>query len=163
MATYIARVSDSASCIGDCLEYRGNFARRVASLLEGEEASLAGMDFRLRKGLPPGATLDRILEAGGRDGHQPGKRSASFLRCPKPSLWGLVLSFLILTGLSRSILHLSWTLVGMISGCFYDDFPLLEIDTSAKLTTESFEHLLTAHRLEIFLRPRQVQRLRGHL
>ncbi|CAE7385689.1 unnamed protein product [Symbiodinium sp. CCMP2592] len=45
-------------------------------------------------------------------------------------------------GLSRSILHLSWTLIGMVSGCFYDDFPLLEIQSSAKLVSESFEHLL---------------------
>ncbi|OLQ11936.1 hypothetical protein AK812_SmicGene4145 [Symbiodinium microadriaticum] len=68
MATYIARVSDSASCIEIVLS--------------------TGETLR-------GATLDRILEAGGRDGHQPGKRSASFLRCAKPPLWGLVIGFLI--------------------------------------------------------------------
>ena len=56
--------------------------------------------------------------------------------------FGATSSVFAFNRLSRSILHLSWHLLGLVSGCFYDDFPLLEVDTSAKLSSESFEHML---------------------
>ena len=141
MATYIARVSDSASCIEIVLStgetLRGElhpFWRERKPVWQGRTLDLekAYRQVPLSTGsLKLGVVMVTNPESG---------RPVFFVAQSLP--FGASSSVFSFNRLSRSILHLSWTLVGMISGCFYDDFPLLEIDTSAKLTTESFEHLL---------------------
>ncbi|CAE7035336.1 gpt [Symbiodinium sp. CCMP2592] len=44
--------------------------------------------------------------------------------------------------ISRSLLHLATTLLGVVGGVFYDDFPLIEPSLTAKLCTISIEALL---------------------
>ncbi|OLP75775.1 hypothetical protein AK812_SmicGene44377 [Symbiodinium microadriaticum] len=141
MATYIARVSDSASCIEIVLStgetLRGElhpFWRERKPVWQGRTLDLekAYRQVPLSTGsLKLGVVMVTNPESG---------RPVFFVAQSLP--FGASSSVFAFNRLSRSILHLSWTLVGMISGCFYDDFPLLEKDTSAKLTTESFEHLL---------------------
>ena len=44
--------------------------------------------------------------------------------------------------ISRSLLHLGWHLCGLIAGCFYDDFPMLEPGVTSGLASSGFEFLL---------------------
>ncbi|CAE7621993.1 unnamed protein product [Symbiodinium sp. CCMP2592] len=141
MATYIARVSDGTGALEIVLS--------TGEILRGELHS----SWKAKKPVWQGRTLD--LEKAYRqvplstESLRLGVVMVTDPNSGKPCYFvaqslpfGASSSVFAFNRLSRSILHLSWNLIGMISGCFYDDFPLLEIQSSAKLVSESFEHLL---------------------
>ncbi|CAE7492473.1 unnamed protein product [Symbiodinium sp. CCMP2592] len=141
MATYIARVSDGTGDLEIVLS--------TGEILHGELHS----SWKAKKPVWQGRTLD--LEKAYRqvplstESLRLGVVMVTDPNSGKPCYFvaqslpfGASSSVFAFNRLSRSILHLSWNLIGMISGCFYDDFPLLEIQSSAKLVSESFEHLL---------------------
>ena len=56
--------------------------------------------------------------------------------------FGATSSVFAFNRISRSLLHLGWHLAGLVAGCFYDDYPLLEPSVTANMASKSFELIL---------------------
>ena len=56
--------------------------------------------------------------------------------------FGACASVLAFNRISRALWYLAVKLMGVVGGCFYDDFPLIEPEVTAPLASSSVEHLL---------------------
>ncbi|CAE7214548.1 unnamed protein product [Symbiodinium sp. CCMP2456] len=141
MATYIARVSDTSSDIEIVLSTGEVLRGKLHQSWKSKKPVWQGRTLDLEKAYRQVPLSSASLKLGVVMVTDPNSgRPCYFVAQSLP--FGAASSVFAFNRLSRSILHLSWNLVGMVAGCFYDDFPLLEIQSGAKLASESFEHLL---------------------
>ena len=140
MATYIARVSDTTSLVEIVLSSGEILRGEMHPAWKDKKPKWQGRTLDLEKAYRQVPLSVESLKLGVVMVTDPNTgKPCYFVAQSLP--FGASSSVFAFNRLSTSILHLSWTLVGMISGCFYDDFPLLEVESSARFTSESFEHL----------------------
>ena len=141
MAAYIAKVADPIGsfeivlCTGEVL--RGCLHKDFASLPPWK-----GRTLDLSKAYRQVPLSSSSLPFGVVMVNDPSDGRAKYFTAQSLP-FGATSSVFSFNRISRSLLHLGWHLCGLIAGCFYDDFPMLEPGVSSGLASESFEGLLS--------------------